>query len=124
MITHEDILDAIAEAIHSHMCLYIDSEANSSATPNDFAYAKTGYAPEGHDFLFSAEDFIAEAIVGERASYELPDDGICAIDIERGWSGEAPMPTYEQVRDYVMECNMNDNFADIIADIDDMMDEE
>lgn len=109
MITKSQLLDAIATAILNKQALYIDRNARTEATTAAFEYCAPYDSPEGHDLLFSADDFIADAIIGEE-NCEIYDC-ISALDIKNGWDGEAEMPTWEQIRDYVSGCDTNDNFA-------------
>ena len=111
MITKSQFLDAIATAILNKNSLYIDTFDPTAATTDDFYYCAPYDSPAGYELLFSPEEFIADAIEGERTCHVFPDDLIYATDIERGWNGEADMPTWEQIRDYVSACDDNDNFA-------------
>ena len=111
MITKSQFLDAIATAILNKESLYIDTFDPSAATTDDFYYCAPDISPDGCELLFSPEDFISDAIEGERTSYAFFDDVIRSADIKRGWIGEADMPTWEQIREYVSCCDDNDNFA-------------
>lgn len=118
MITRNDLLDAIATAIHTKYDLYIDRDARSAATPADFEYCNAYDRPAGYDLLLSTDDFIASCVIDEEGCAD--DDYISALDIKRGWDREAEMPTWEQVRDYVSACDSNDNFEAIIESLDQM----
>lgn len=117
MITKSQLLNAIATAIRNKRHLYIDTFDPDAATTDDFYYCSPYDIPDCYDGcepLFSPGDFIASAIEGERTSHVFRDDLIRATDIKRGWNGEAEMPTWEQIRDYVSACDTNDNFACLI----------
>ena len=118
MITRNDLLDAIATAIHTKYDLYIDRDARSASTPADFEYCNAYDRPAGYDLLLSTDDFIASCVIDEEGCAD--DDYISALDIKRGWDREAEMPTWEQVRDYVSACDSNDNFEAIIESLDQM----
>ena len=111
MITKSQLLDAIATAILNKQALFIDTFDPSAATTDDFAYCAPYDCPAGCELLFSPEDFIADAREGGRKCHVFCDDVIRSADIERGWNGEADMPTWEQIREYVAACDTNDNFA-------------
>lgn len=115
MITKSQFLDAIATAILNNQSLYIDTFDTSAVTTDDFYYCSPYESPAGHDLLFSADEFIATAIEGERTCHVFIDDVIRSADIKHGWNGEADMPTWEQIREYVSCCDDNDNFAYTIA---------
>lgn len=120
MITRDQLMYAIATAIHDRHDLYIDTYARSSADDDDFAYVSACEDASGYTLLLSVRDFIARCIDGESMSEDLDDGLICAQDIRDGWDGDAEMPTYKQIRDYVSACDSNDNFADMIELLEDM----
>ena len=109
MITKSQLLDAIATAISNKQALYIDRFDPSAATPSDFCYCAPYDSPEGVDLLFTSDEFIDDAIIGEECCEIC--DCISALEIKHGWDGEADMPTWEQIREYVSVCDTNDNFA-------------
>lgn len=114
MITRDQLMYAIATAIHDRQDLYIDDYARSSADDDDFAYVSACDDASGYTLLLSVRDFIARCIDGERMSEDLDDGLICAQDIQNGWDDAGPMPSLKQIRDYVAACDSNNNFEDMI----------
>lgn len=119
MITRDQLMYAIATAIHDRQDLYIDTYARSSADDDDFAYVSACEDASGYTLLLSVRDFIARCIDGESGG-NYDHDYISAQDIKDGWDGDAEMPTIKQIRDYVSACDSNDNFADMIELLEDM----
>ena len=107
MITESQLLDAIATAILNKQDLYIDSYAGAAATTADFEYCAPYDSPAGYELLFSASEFIDDCIEADCED----GDYISERDVKNGWYGEADMPTWEQIRDFVSACDSNDNFA-------------
>lgn len=119
MITRDQLMYAIATAIHDRQDLYIDTYARSSADDDDFAYVSACDDASGYTLLLSVRDFIARCIDGE-AGGNYDHDYISAQDIKAGWDGDADMPSIKQIREYVAACDSNDNFADMIETLEDM----
>ena len=120
MITRNDLLDAIATAIRDEQDLYIDDYARSSADTDDFYYLEGGENVNGYTLLLATRTYISRCIEGERMSEDVDDGLICAQDIQNGWDDAGPMPSLQQIRDYVAACDSNDNFADMIEMLEDM----
>lgn len=120
MITRNDLLDSIAMAIRDGQDLYIDTYARSSADDDDFYYLEGGENVNGYTLLLATRTYISHCIEGERMSEDVDDGIICAQDIQNGWDESAPMPSLQQIREYVAACDSNDNFADMIDTLEDM----
>ena len=120
MITRDQLMYAIATAIRDRQDLYIDTYARSSADDDDFYYLEGGENVNGYTLLLATSTYISHCIEGERMSDDLDDGLICAQDIQNGWDESAPMPSLQQIREYVAACDSNDNFADMIEMLEDM----
>lgn len=120
MITRDQLMYAIATAIHDRQDLYIDTYARSSADDDDFAYVSACEDASGYTLLLATRTYISHCIEGERMSEDVDDGLICAQDIQNGWDGDADMPSIKQIREYVAACDSNDNFADMIETLEDM----
>lgn len=117
MITRSELMHAIAMAIQDGQDLYIDSYAKSSATPEDFYYLEGGENVSGYTLLLSTRTFISHCIYGESIGEPADDGLICAQDIQNGWDESAPMPSLQQIREYVDACDINNNFEDMIDEL-------
>ena len=117
MITRNELMNAIAMAIQDGQDLYIDSYAKSSATPEDFYYLESGENVSGYTLLLSTRTFISHCIYGESIGEPADDGLICAQDIQNGWDESAPMPSLQQIREYVDACDSNNDFDDMIDEL-------
>lgn len=117
MITRNELMNAIAMAIQDGQDLYIDSYAKSSATPEDFVYLEGGEQVDGYTLLLKTRTFISHCIYGESIGEPADDGLICAQDIQNGWDESAPMPSLQQIREYLDACDANGNFDDMIDEL-------